>query len=232
MGFGKKIRNILSIRTTEDFIDNSIKDLFRIFNNELITVDLGCGKGNYVINSTFKEYISRVMMVDLFDKPNKENLNNEKAEFFSTDVVSFLRSRESNSVNFILAKDIFEHLNQSDGQILISECYRILSKKGILLMQIPNGSSPFGMRNFNNDITHIQFLGHKSLEDLSREVFHSGVSVYPVDEISAGKLGIFSAIIQKKILEPLIQILLSSSIGSNGRFFWTPNIIAVNKKLV
>ena len=231
MGLGSKIRHFFLIRTTEDFINKSIKDLVKKFANNLITIDLGCGNGNYVVNSKFKDYISKVSLVDLFSKPNKDILNNPKTQFFSTDVISFLRSRESNSVHFILAKDIFEHINKSDGEIFIEECHRILYPKGTLLIQIPNGSSPFGLRNFNNDITHIQFLGHKSLEFISKKVFHSGVKVYPVDEISTGKISFLSAIIQKKILEPLIQIMLSSSIGDCGRFFWTPNIIAINTKL-
>ena len=231
MGLGSKIRHFFSIRTTEDFINKSIKDLLKKFTKNLIAIDLGCGEGNYVVNCKFKDYISKVSLVDLFNKPTREIMNNSKTEFFSTDALSFLKSRESKSVHFILAKDILEHISESDSEIFIEECHRILCSKGILLIQIPNGSSPFGLRNFNNDVTHIQFLGHKSLEFISKRVFHSGVNVYPVDEISAGKIAFLSAIIQKKILEPLIQIIFSSSIGHCGRFFWTPNIIAVNTKL-
>lgn len=231
IGLGKKIRNLLSIKTTEDFIDSSVLELSKIYGSNLIAIDLGCGGGQCVVNSSYSNFFSKIKLVDLFDKPSNEIINNIKTEFFSIDVTSFLKSIESNSIHFILAKDILEHINRSEGQTLIKECYRVLKNKGILIIQVPNGSSPFGLRNFNNDLTHIQFLGHKSLEDISKKEFYSNVCVYPVDEISAGKLGFFSAIFQKKFLEPLIQIFLSSSIGHCGKYFWTPNIIAINKKL-
>ena len=121
----------------------------------------------YVINSFYNEYIEGCKLVDKFDKPYQEILYNSKTEFYSDDLVSFLNNTRSESVDFILAKDVLEHLTYEDSIVLLEQSYRALNKDGILLVQVPNGSSPFAMRNFNNDLTHVQFLGHKSLKSLS-----------------------------------------------------------------
>ena len=225
MGLGKKIRILFGINTSEDLFDSAflkVKNTYGL----LKVADLGCGEGKYIYSSTYKENIKTCDLIDKYVKPSDEILKDPRYQYKQTDVESYLNNTESNSLNLILAKDILEHISQEDSQRILDECYRILTKDGMLLIQMPNGSSPFGLRNFNNDLTHIQFLGHTALKDLCEKSSFEKVKVYPVAEISRGKFALLSTIVQKNILEPIIENVFSSSIGHCGKFFWTPNIMA------
>jgi 2-polyprenyl-3-methyl-5-hydroxy-6-metoxy-1,4-benzoquinol methylase len=59
-------------------------------------------------------------------------------------------------VDYIIAFDVFEHLDESETYEMLKHIERLLASSGILILRFPNGSSPFGRIYQHGDLTHKQ----------------------------------------------------------------------------
>jgi SAM-dependent methyltransferase len=70
---------------------------------------------------------------------------------------------EENSFDIVLASNLFEHLNDSDLEILTSKIYKSLKQTGKLILIQPNYY--YAYRTYWDDFTHIKAFSHVSLPD-------------------------------------------------------------------
>lgn len=68
-----------------------------------------------------------------------------------------------NSFDVVLASNLFEHLNDSDLEILTSKIYKSLKQEGKLILIQPNYY--YAYRTYWDDFTHIKAFSHISLTD-------------------------------------------------------------------
>ena len=145
------------------------------------------------------------------------------------DILEFLNTRNSSIYDFILLSDILEHVEINKAKEIINRCHQLLSPEGIIFIKVPNGCSPFGLRNQNNDITHIHSWGFKTLNEIVTDSKMSTVYLRPCfDNINLFSL--FPYLLQRLIVQPFLNIMLSVSIGNNKDFFWSPNLCLIAKK--
>lgn len=126
-------------------------------------VDLGCGAGDLSIKLKKDYNVNDITMVDLDDYRRKQAT---KFPLLKVDLCMQPIPIKSSSVDVIFALQAFEHLENPHH--FVRECHRILKKKGIFIMSIPNGWNFFSRLSFlfkgsiqgfhKPDTNHICFL--------------------------------------------------------------------------
>ena len=106
-------------------------------------LDVGCGDGFYLHLLANLPIKLQLTGVD-FDKPGldsaKNNLKGKKVSIIQADLMKKLPFR-SNTFDKIIMTEVAEHLpNDLKG---LKEVYRVLKKKGIVLITVPNHNYPF-----------------------------------------------------------------------------------------
>ena len=122
-------------------------------------LELGCGYGNFINNIRCASKIA----VDSWPGA---------AEYLSPDVriqigsITSLDSVPDQSVDFVFASNVFEHLTQSDFSSCLKEVKRVLRATGSMNILQPNYR--FCYDEYFDDYTHVSIYSDRSLCDLLR----------------------------------------------------------------
>jgi 2-polyprenyl-3-methyl-5-hydroxy-6-metoxy-1,4-benzoquinol methylase len=121
-----------------------------------MAMDLGCGRGEW-LSLLLDEGID-VLGIDnnqsLLNVCRSKNLPVEKG-----DAISKLTAQPDQSLSFISAFHLIEHLNFETQFSFIKNAFRVLRKGGVLLVETPNVSNiDVGASGFYHDPTHIRPL--------------------------------------------------------------------------
>ena len=93
----------------------------------------------------------------------------ENSKQYCDPAVTFLNMKATemefaeNTFDVVLASNLFEHLNDSDLEILTSKIYKSLKQEGKLILIQPNYY--YAYRTYWDDFTHIKAFSHISLTD-------------------------------------------------------------------
>lgn len=90
------------------------------------------------------------------------------------------------SVDMVVALDVFEHITYPDLRRLCEDIRRVLKPGGSLVARFPNGDSPFSMPFQNGDATHVLHIGRGLIAGLMKETGLTVVSLRAPSEIPAG----------------------------------------------
>lgn len=130
-----------------------LKDYFAKNNqSNLITLDLGCGRGEFI--ELMLENNLTAMGIDLDDgmlKACKERGFNVE----NKDALTKLKETESNSILVVSAFHVVEHIPFEYLQELVKESYRVLMPGGLLILETPNPENiAVATCSFYTDPTH------------------------------------------------------------------------------
>jgi SAM-dependent methyltransferase len=116
-------------------------------------VDLacGCGEMQYLLE---REGFTNTTGVDLCQEELEKARTFVTGELIHEDILCFLQRCPANSIDFISALNILEHLPKNRLLELLGEAQRTLSAGGTLVAIVPNAVSPFGGLTRHWDITH------------------------------------------------------------------------------
>jgi SAM-dependent methyltransferase len=116
-------------------------------------LDLACGCGEflYAIESLG---FGHTAGVDLCEEELDQARPFVKAKLSRDDVLDYLKASASESVDFISALNLLEHLSKDKLLAVLKECRRVLRPGGTLVAMVPNAVSPFGGLTRHWDITH------------------------------------------------------------------------------
>jgi SAM-dependent methyltransferase len=117
-------------------------------------LDLGSGMGECCALAV-KAGAGRVIGVNL--SPQENQLARKcvpSAEFYDSDLVSYLKSTETESVDRIIALNILEHLDKDTLADALQNAARVLRPNGVLIAMTPNATSTYGGMTRYWDITH------------------------------------------------------------------------------
>jgi len=135
------------------------------FPNELNAkiVDVGCGAGNLLSVFEQKRYskITGLEPHSFLAELAREICPN----IVTSDAVSYLQQR-TETFDLITGIDVIEHLTKDEALILLETAFNALRPGGRLILQTPNGESPWVGSVYYGDFTHEQCFTPHSLEKL------------------------------------------------------------------
>jgi 2-polyprenyl-3-methyl-5-hydroxy-6-metoxy-1,4-benzoquinol methylase len=185
--------------------------------------DLGCGAGEFVYwlnNIGYSDVTGVDISNELILKGHSIGINN----IINEDIFEFLIRSENNFEVFVL-RDVLEHFEKEDILKLIGLLYLSLKKNGRVILQVPNGQSPFLGKIFFGDFTHETPFTKSSLSQI---FLAAGFRYIKIKEAGPVPKGIISSI--RYVLWQIIKFGYRFRQGiatgdTNGLF--TQNLIAI-----
>ncbi|TCK23879.1 2-polyprenyl-3-methyl-5-hydroxy-6-metoxy-1,4-benzoquinol methylase [Ancylobacter aquaticus] len=110
----------------------------------------------------------------------------ERARQAGFAVIDTLAEVPDDSVDMVVALDVFEHVRYPDLQRLCEDIRRVLKPNGYLIARFPNGDSPFSMRFQNGDATHVLYIGGALIAGLMSTTGFSVDSLRAPSEVPVG----------------------------------------------
>lgn len=189
-------------------------------------LDLGCGNGRalmFLKENGFHNALGVDRSRESIDRCRSRGLRN----VVQAEIGEFLEKNED-TYDLVFALDVLEHLDLEEAIPILDMTGRSLTDEGSLVIQTPNGSSPFGRSYFRNDITHKLLLTQRSIYQLLKTVGFRTVDILPVYPHFTRGIRNMSLYFPYKIIEGAIK---ATHLLITGEYtIVTPNIMAIAKK--
>jgi SAM-dependent methyltransferase len=172
-------------------------------------VDLGCGAGFLV--EAFSNSGYECIGIEGSEAGVKiARLRNAKLNIIHQPLSDKLPFPD-NSIQTIILNQVIEHLESAVQEKCISEAYRILSKRGVIIIHAP---SKYNIKERKADPTHINLLSPSELSVLLKSKgFHSLIELNPALIYILGEGGI-----AKKIINKIYNIFKFERLLANASF--------------
>lgn len=135
------------LREIEKYLGNKDKKILKM-------IDLGCGEGEFI------ELLNKNGYPAYGVDSNSAVVSKMKEEqpmlkIVEDSAINYLKKMEKNSLDFISAIHMVEHLEFFDLIVLLKECFRVLKDDGLLILETPNPQNILiSTYYFNLDPTH------------------------------------------------------------------------------
>ena len=117
-------------------------------------LDLGCGRGEWL--ELMAEYGINAMGIDI-DEAMLNAAKSQGLKVILKDALDALKTQADNSITFVTAFHLVEHLLFSQVQELIQQAHRVLVPGGVLILETPNPDNlVVASCNFYLDPSHIK----------------------------------------------------------------------------
>lgn len=147
---------------------NFYKKRFRKYlpiNKDAEILDIGCGEGFFLY---FMDKIGYKNLYGVEKSPEQiEVLNkvSQKATIFNQDIFNFFQDN-TKKYDLVLLDNVLEHFNKNEIFMILESIHNILTDKGMLIIDVPNGGSPWGVYHCFMDFTHEVFFTPTSLMEV------------------------------------------------------------------
>jgi hypothetical protein len=139
-----------------------------------------------------------------------------------------LKTVDDNSLDMVIGIDIFEHMTKQDLFDNLRQIFRVLGHEGVLLIHVPNATSPFFGRVYFGDFTHELAFTKSSIGQLLRTVGFNGVTCKEESPIVHGPISLIRWLLWK-IIRTFYRILLMAETGITNEVF-SSNLLVLAKK--
>ena len=133
--------------------------------------------------------------------------------------------------DMVVMFDVLEHIPQDDIMDFLKRIHYLLKDKGVLLLRMPNGSSPFGLTNQYGDVTHCTVITPPKLDywsqNLGFKILKVGGDPYLINE---GKILKIPSRILRKMVYLFIERLARWVFSPQSKGFLSSNLFAVLRK--
>ncbi len=189
-------------------------------------IELGCGYGDFVYWLQNKGY-NNVKGIDYSVEQIKIGSSLGIPGLICDDIFNFLEDHSS-TFDLIILRDVLEHFDRDETYKIIAELNNKLNKQGTIILQVPNGQSPFVGKILFGDFTHHSAFTESSLNQLFKSSGFSEIKVFETTPVPKDIKGHFRLLIWQieKIYLKLLQLIATGDASG----FFSPNIIAVIKK--
>jgi 2-polyprenyl-3-methyl-5-hydroxy-6-metoxy-1,4-benzoquinol methylase len=193
-------------------------------NRDAEIIDLGCGSGRllaWLENLGYRNLTG----VDISDEQIKIAASNTSATLIKDRISSDVFTESKYDV--ICMIDILEHLDKSEILCILESARSALKDNGLLVIQVPNNSSPFGSRMQHGDFTHKTAFNSSSLTQALSIAGFDDIKIEPwvIPVIS------MRALFRRSFVSAVSKLTsLCYYIESGTAEIATPNIIAFAKR--
>lgn len=142
-------------------------------------LEIGCGTG------LFLSYLAHKGVSDFVGMDHDPALKdimpeNIRGHFQVADALEFLRENADGAAfDRVLMFDVFEHFAPEDGRVLLLAIAAILEDDGLIVLKMPNASSPWGLQFQYGDLTHRAAYTPESIRQMSVAANLKLVSCHP-----------------------------------------------------
>ena len=188
-----------------------------------VVADLGCGYGSVVWWLQQRGY-ANAGGVDVSHDQIEQGTRLGVRNLQQGDVLEFLRDRTA-QYDLLIARDLFEHLTKEDTLEGLTLCREALRPGGALLLQVPNGESPFAGRIIYGDFTHETAFTQASLNQVLRAAGFDSVICHPVRPVVYGIKSWLRSLVWR-VVEAAIVTAIVAEVGP-VRPIVTQNLLVV-----
>lgn len=188
-------------------------------------IDLGCGSGEFVywLSTGYKNVEGIDLSKELIEIGSSLGIPNIHCK----DIFDFLAANEKR-IDVIIMRDVLEHFDKDRTYKLVSMIYNNLSENGSVILQVPNGQSPFVGKILYGDYTHHQAFTESSIHQLFKSAGFRQINIFEVTPVPKNVIGIMR-LGMWKILRTLLKITQQIATGDSSGYF-SQNLIAVITK--
>lgn len=205
--------------------DKSFKGFIPDTKNAIIA-DLGCGDGSLVWWLQSRGYLN-VEGIDISAEQIELSKSLNVQNTVCGDVFEFLKSKE-NVYDVLIMRDLLEHLTKNEIFEILTLIIKALKPGGRLIVQVPNGASPFFGATRYGDLTHELAFTQTSLSQLFRRYPFEKLEFYSCPPIGLTLKSKIRVSIWK-LFYNFIQFYLILENGPGSRIL-TQNIISIAYK--
>ena len=126
----------------------------------------------------------------------------------------------------VLAMDVVEHFDRSEALELFRTLRAMLAAGGRLILQTPNGASPFSGDIFWSDVTHGMQYTDRSLQQICGAAGFASVRSFPTRPAVHGPVSLARSVLWRTI-EAMLWIATVAETGRTRNLVFTRNLIAV-----
>ena len=147
-------------------------------------MDMGCGPGSIVWWLQSRGY-SNVAGIDISQEQVDVARSLGLDSVVQGDIFEFLRV-EGAEYDVLFARDVLEHLDKESAYQFVKFSQARLKPGGRLILQVPNGESPFFGRIRYGDFTHELALTPSSASQLGYAAGFDKILVFPIRPVPTG----------------------------------------------
>jgi predicted SAM-dependent methyltransferase len=190
-------------------------------------LELGFGNGSFASWAVQKDfnYVGVELISDLVKVAKERGFN----VFDSLSPLEKIVA--SQSIDYVVAFDVFEHLNIKEIELKLIECFAILKSGGKLIGRVPSGDSPFSLSIQNGDMTHKSSLGSSMIRQLAMAI---GFEVEVIRSPSLPIMGLGIKTLFRRLIIRIVRRLsypfVINIFMGGGKLVLTPNLLFVLKK--
>lgn len=129
-------------------------------------LEIGFGNGDFAgwAQNSGAEYVGTELIAELVQRGVEAGFDVRNA---NEPIEGFLSEE---SIDLVVAFDVFEHLNANALRKILDSAYRVLRPSGRLIARVPSGDSPFSRAIQYGDVTHRLAIGSSMVRQLAHEV--------------------------------------------------------------
>lgn len=187
-------------------------------------LDMGCGQGDLVSLIRHRGW-SDVTGVDISQEQVATARRLGVSGVLHADLHQYALDHKS-EYDVVLAVDFVEHFDRADALDVFKALRGMLNSGGRLIMQMPNGASPFSGRIFWSDVTHGMQYTDRSLAQICKAAGFRSVTVFPQRPAIHGLTSFIRAMIWRGI-ESCIWLATATETSRVRGHVLTQNLVAV-----
>ena len=212
--------NFASASLEENLYFSKLRKKFKL-GESLDVLEIGFGNGAFLdFSKSIGWDVSGVELIpSLVDRAVQNGYN----AFLGVDDIPV-----ENKYDLIVAFDVLEHIESNQILNFFEKIKTFLHPNGILIIRVPNGSSPFGLSNQHGDITHHSVITESKMgywaDYINLEINYKGGDVYLI--YNGKKMKIPTRVL-KRTLQLLIERVVRWIFSPQSKGFLSANSLYV-----
>lgn len=190
-------------------------------------LDAGCGQGDLVKLIADRGW-SHVGGVDASEEQVATARRRGVVNVIHGDIFEY-SDAHAGAYDVVLAMDVLEHFDRREALGAFCAMRHMLAPGGSLILQVPNGASPFSGRIYWSDITHGMQYTALSLAQICAAAGFESVACFPTRPAVHGVISMLRAIVWR-VCESLVWLATAAETGRTRGHVLTHNVVAVARQ--